>query len=289
MGLFLQLLVRGLITGSIYALLGVSWGIIYNTTRTFHFAHGFVYAISAYVILLSIDLFSLPLVLSVLIGLGAAAAAGCAMEYFVYLPMRRKYAAQLPIFLSSLGVMFAGQSMIHLVIGPDSRPMHVFSEKIFFLGPVVFTNKELVAFVGACLLIALLFAFLRMTKAGMMIRAVSSNPEKAIFIGIDSRKVFVAVFGIGSLLAGAAAFLVTLDTPATPYIGLQAILMSFIVVFLGGVGSLGGAVIGGVLLGVVESLVILVLPTEYKIVVTFFILFMVILFKPEGLMGEKTG
>ncbi len=287
MGLFLQLLVRGLITGSVYALLGVSWGIIYNTTRTFHFAHGFVYALTAYVILLATD-FALPLVPSVLIGLAVATAAGCALEYFIYLPMRQKYAAQLPIFLASLGVMFAGQSMIHLLFGPDSRPLKAFSEKIFFLGPVVFTNMELIAFFGSILLIALLFAFLRLTKAGMMIRAVSSNPEKALFIGIDSRKVFIAVFGIGSLLVGAAAFLNTLDTPATPYIGIHAILMSFIIVFLGGIGSLPGAVIGGFLLGVVESMVILVLPTEYKIVVTFLILFVVILFRPEGLMGEKT-
>ena len=288
MGLFLQLLVRGLITGSLYALLGVSWGLIYNTTRTFHFAHGFVYAITAYVIVLAMNL-TLPLGLSIVIGLAAATAVGCLLEYFIYLPMRRKFAAQLPIFLTSLGVMFAGQSALHLVFGPDSRPLQAFAEEIFILGPIVFTNKDLVALIGASVLIGLLFLFLRMTKAGMMIRAVSSNPEKAIFIGIDSRKIFILVFGIGSMLVGAAAFLATLDTPATPHIGLNAILMSFIVVFLGGVGSLPGAAIGGFLLGIVESLVILVLPTEYKIVVTFLILFIVILFKPEGLMGEKSS
>jgi branched-chain amino acid transport system permease protein len=97
------------------------------------------------------------------------------------------------------------------------------------------------------------------------------------------------VFGIGSLLAAIAAFLATLDTPATPNIGIQALLISFITVFLGGVGSLPGAAIGGLVLGIAESLVIMVLPTEYKMIVTFLILFVVILVKPEGLMGKKTA
>jgi len=152
---------------------------------------------------------------------------------------------------------------------------------------LTFTTIDLFTVAVSWLVIILLFVFLVRTKAGMMIRAVSSNPEKATFIGIDSKKIFVLVFGIGSLLVGIAAFLATLDKPANPNIGLSALLISFITVFLGGVGSLGGAVLGGMILGVAESLVIIVLPTEYKMVVTFFILFLVILIKPEGLMGKK--
>jgi len=96
------------------------------------------------------------------------------------------------------------------------------------------------------------------------------------------------VFAIGSLLVGIASFLSILDKPANPNTGLHALLISFITVFLGGVGNLKGAAIGGLILGIAESLVIMVLPTEYKMVVTFFILFLVILIKPEGLMGKKS-
>jgi branched-subunit amino acid ABC-type transport system permease component len=243
---------------------------------------------AAYTIVLSTYL-ALPLVPSLLLGLAVATAAGCALEYFIYLPMRRKQAVQLSIFLTSLGVMIAGQSMIHLLFGPDSRPLGGFPEHVLLIGAVAFTTIDLLLVVVSWLVIACLFAFLSRTKAGMMIRAVASNPEKATFIGIDSRKIFVAVFGIGSFLVGIAAFLSSLDSPANPNIGLHAILISFITVFLGGVGSLPGAVIGGVILGIAESLIIMVLPTEYKMVVTFLILFTVILVKPEGLMGEKGG
>lgn len=287
MGLFLQLLTRGLITGSFYALLGVSWGIIYNTTRTFHFAHGFIYTLTAYVILVLVGM-SFPLVPSLLLGLLAAILAGCGVEYFAYLPMREKNAAQLSVFLTAMGIMIAGQSLIHLIFGPDSKPLAGFPENVISLGMITFTTIDLFTVVLSWIVIVLLFAFLARTKAGMMIRAVASNPEKATFIGIDSRKIFVLVFGIGSLLAGIAAFLATLDKPANPNIGLGALLISFITVFLGGVGSLGGAVLGGMILGMAESLVIIVLPTEYKTVVTFFILFLVILIKPEGLMGKKS-
>jgi branched-chain amino acid transport system permease protein len=285
-GLFLQLLTRGLITGSLYALLGASWGIIYNTTRTFHFAHGLIYTLSAYVILVFVSL-SLPLIPSLLFGLLAAIIAGCSVEYFAYLPMREKNASQLSVFLTAMGIMIAGQSLIHLIFGPDSKPLEGFPEHVISLGVLTFTTIDLFTVAVSWLVIILLFVFLVRTKAGMMIRAVSSNPEKATFIGIDSKKIFVLVFGIGSLLVGIAAFLATLDKPANPNIGLSALLISFITVFLGGVGSLGGAVLGGMILGVAESLVIIVLPTEYKMVVTFFILFLVILIKPEGLMGKK--
>ncbi len=286
MGLFLQLLVRGIITGSLYALLGVSWGIIYNTTRTFHFAHGFIYTLASYAVLLLVGS-SLPLVPSILLGLVAAVAAGCAVELLAYLPMRRRNASQLSIFLTALGIMIAGQSLIHLLFGPDSRPLKGFPEGIIDIGAITFTTLDLFTVILAWIVVALLFFFLARTKVGMMIRAVSSNPEKATFIGIDSGKVFVLVFAIGSLLAGIASVLSTLDKPANPNIGLQALLIAFITVFLGGVGSLRGTIIAGLILGIAESLVIMVLPTEYKVIVTSFILFVVILIKPEGLLGKK--
>ncbi len=288
MGLFLQLLARGIITGSLYALLGVSWGIIYNTTRTFHFAHGFIYTLAAYGFVLAVD-FSIPLLPAFLLGLLAAAVGGCAIEIFAYRPMRKRNASQLSIFLTAMGIMIAGQSLIRLLFGPDSRPLQGLPEKVITFGPITFTTIDLLTVLLAWGIIALVFFVLARTKAGMMIRAVSSNPEKALFIGIDSRKIFLLVFAIGSLLAGLAAFLATLDKPANPHMGIQALLIAFITVFLGGVGNLKGTVMGGMILGIAESLVILALPTQYKMIVTFFILFLVILVKPEGLMGKKAA
>ena len=281
-----QLAVRGLITGSVYALLGVSWGIIYNTTRTFHFAHGFIYTLAAYVSI-ACALAGLPTVLSLLTGLAAAVIMGIIIERFAYQPMRAKNASQLTVFLSAMGIMIAGQSLIHLIWGPDSRPFNVFKEVTISLGPITITNLDIVAVAGSLVAMGLLWMVMSRTKAGMMIKAVSSNPEKATAIGIDSQKVFLLVFAIGSLLMGIAALLTTIERPATPTVGLGAILVAFITVFLGGVGSLVGAALGGLIIGMVESMVLLFLPTEYKMVVTFAVLFLVIIAKPEGLLGER--
>lgn len=286
--LVIQLLVRGLITGTVYALLGVSWGIIYNTTRTFHFAHGFVYTLAAYTSILCAQA-GLPVSLSLLAGLAAAVLMGCLIERYAYRAMREKNASQLTVFLAAMGIMIAGQSLIHLLWGPDSRPFKVFQEVTLSFGPITVTNLDLVVVAGAVLAMGALWYFLTRTKAGMMIRAVSSNPEKAIAIGIESPKIFLLVYGVGSLLMGLASLLTTMEKPATPNIGLGAILVAFITVFLGGVGSLAGAALGGLILGLVESLVLIFLPTEYKMVVTFAVLFLVIIIKPEGLLGEKNA
>lgn len=286
--LIIQLLARGAITGSVYALLGVSWGVIYNTTKTFHFAHGFVYTFAAYVTILGAKL-GLPVLLSIPLGLIGAAAMGCAIERWAYQPMRDKNASQLTVFLTAMGIMIAGHSLIHLLFGPDSNPLHALTELTYTWGPITFTNIDSLSVVLSWAAIVGLWFFLRRSKVGVMIRAVSSNPEKALFIGIDSRKIFILVFGVGSALVGLASLLSLLEHPANPQIGLHAILISFVSVFLGGVGNLAGAALGGFILGLLQSIVLLVLPTEYKLVVTYALLFLVIIMKPEGLLGEKTS
>ena len=286
--LIIQLLVRGIITGSVYALLGVSWGIIYNTTKAFHFAHGFVYTFTAYVTVLCAKA-GLPVLLSLPAGLVGGIVLGGVIERFAYQPMREKNASPLTIFLTAMGIMIAGQSLIHLLIGPDSNPLHALAEVPLSLGPVTLTNIDILAVAFSWLAMVLLWLFLNRSKAGVMIRAVSSNPEKAIFIGIDSRKIFVLVFAIGSALVGVASLVTLLEHPANPGMGLHAILIAFVSVFLGGVGSLPGAALGGFILGVVQSMVLVVLPTEYKLVVTYALLFVVIIMKPEGLLGEKNA
>ena len=286
--LIVQLLVRGVITGSVYALLGVSWGVIYNTTKAFHFAHGFVYTFTAYVTILCAKL-GLPIIASLPAGLAGGVLLGCAIERFAYQPIRDRNASPLTIFLTAMGIMIAGQSLIHLLYGPDSNPLHAMAEVTLNLGPATFTNVDILAVGSSWLAMGLLWIFLKYSKAGVMIRAVSSNPEKALFIGIDSKKIFVLVFAIGSGLVGVASLVSLLEHPANPQIGLHAILIAFVSVFLGGVGSLPGAALGGFILGVLQSMVLVFLPTEYKLVVTYALLFVVIIMKPEGLLGEKNA
>jgi branched-chain amino acid transport system permease protein len=160
---------------------------------------------------------------------------------------------------------------------------------VLTLAGMTFTTIDLAAVFASWAALGLLALFLTRSKAGTMLRAVASNPEKATFIGIHTHRIFVLAFALGSFLMGLAAFVSTLEMPATPYVGMQALLMSFITVFLGGVGSLVGTVLGGLALGILESMVLLFLPTQFKLVVTFAVLFLVIIVRPEGFLGEKTS
>ena len=285
MDIFLQLLIRGFIEGSMYALLGVSWGIIYNTTRTFHFAHSIVYTASAYVIVLLKMNAGFPLILSLLAGLVSAVFLGCSCEFFAYRPLRKRGGSQLVIFLTAMGIMILGENLIHIILGPNSRPLSGFPDVTIFIGPVTFTTLDIIAVVVVWASIGLLVFCLNHTKAGKIVRAVSSNSEKAITIGIDVDKAFLLVFAIGSIYMALAAFLYALDRGISPGIGLPALLNAFIAVFLGGLRGNFGAVFGGLVMGFAESLSLFVMPAQYKVIVMFIILFVVIAFKPEGLIG----
>lgn len=286
MGLFLQLIIRGIVAGTVYALLGVSWGIIYSTTRTFHFAHGFIYTAAAYVIVLLTMDAGFPLIIALMSGLLSAIILGCACEAFAYRPLREKGGTQLAIFLTAMGIMILGENIIHIGFGPNPRPLNVFEEIPIFWGPVTFTTLDIMT-VAACwgAMVALLL-FLKYTKLGKIIRAVSSNPEKAISVGIDVKKAFLLVFGIGSVLMAWGAFFATLNTPATPFMGIPVLLMAFIAAFLGGVGSTNGAIFGGLVIGLAETLSLFFIPAQYKLIISFVILFVVVILKPEGLLGS---
>ncbi len=283
MGLLFQLMIRGLIAGSVYALLGISWGIIYNATRTFHFAHGFIYAIGVYTVVLLTMEVQVPFALSFAIGLAVACLFGCLCEILAYRPLREKGGTQLGIFLTAMGIMILGENMILILFGPNPRPLKVFEEIPFSWGPISLTTLELITVFASWTMIIITLALLRYTKMGKIIRAVSNNPERAISVGIDVQKIYIVIFCIGSFLMAWAGVFSTMNTAATPYAGIPALLMAFMAVFLGGVGSIKGAILGGVLIGLTESLSLIFIAAQYKLIITFLMLFLVILIKPEGI------
>lgn len=282
-----QLVASGLVAGSLYALLGVSWGIIYGTTRTFHFAHGLTFTVAAYVAIVLHVALGAPLLVS---GLGAAAAAvllGCGIEWLVYRPIRRDSRGPLSIFLASMGTMVLGEALLQIGFTPTPRSLPDFPDALFTVGPVVFTLADAALVVAGWACILLLELLLSRTKMGREIRAVRSNPEMTTIVGISSDRAFLLVFALGSAMMGLGAFFVTIRSAATPHMGLTFVLMAFIATFLGGVGSNWGIALAGVAIGLVENLALLGLPAHYKHVVVFAVMFAFLLVRPEGFMGKK--
>ena len=164
LGLAGQLFANGLIAGSIYAIMGVSWGLIFGTTKVFHFAHGVVYAVAAYVIVLLAMDAGIPLGLAFILAIVAAPLLGCGIERGIYRPIRSRGGTQLVIFLAAMGVFVAGESLIHIAFGPDARPLTGFPDIPISIGSVGFTTVQ-VATVGFCwLAILVTWLFLARTK-----------------------------------------------------------------------------------------------------------------------------
>jgi branched-chain amino acid transport system permease protein len=285
LGLAAQLAANGLIAGSLYALLGVSWGLIFATTRIFHFAHALTVAVATYGAVLVIEQAGLGLPLGFAVAGLVGGAFGLLVEVAVYRPLRRVNATQLNVFLASLGLLIAGESVLPILFGPEARTLPGFPIEGIIVGPVAFTTIEALWIVVSWALVLALMAWLRLTRWGRAIRAVASNPELAQCVGVDGARVFLLVFALGSTLVGLGGALIALRDTASPFMGVQPVLAAFIAVFLGGIGSIPGAIAGGLVLGLAENMGGLVLPGHWQGVIAFVVLFAVLVVRPAGLFG----
>jgi branched-chain amino acid transport system permease protein len=286
LNLLAQLTVSGLVVGSTYALLGVSFGVIYATTKIFHLAHVAAYAGAAYGAVWAAGDLGLPFWPSLLVGLAVAMVLGVVVELVFYRPMRRKNATLLTIFLVSLGISVAFPNILQLAFGPENKTLPRPDNPTYELGSATLSRTDVVTILVCWVLVTATALFLARTRFGRSVTAMRTNPLMAQAVGIDSRKVYTAVFVIGSALAGVAALLFVSKGVATPTMGLQPVLIGFIAAFLGGIGSQWGAALGGLALGLISSWSALYLQVDYGPVVVFGAMFLVLLVRPQGLLGK---
>lgn len=286
LSLLAQLTLSGVVVGSTYALLGVSFGVIYATTRIFHLAHAVAYAGAAYAAVWASGSLGLPFWPALLVGLVAAVVLGVGIEVLFYRPMRKRNATLLTIFLVSLGISVAFPNLLQLTFGPENQTLPRPDNPTYGWGSVTVSRHDLATVLIAWALIAAVAGFISRTRFGRSITAMRTNPTMAEAVGIDSRRVYTVVFVLGSALVGVAGLLFTAKGVATPTMGLQPTLIGFIAAFLGGIGSQWGAALGGLALGLVSSWSALYLQVDYGPVVVFGAMFLVLLIRPQGLLGK---
>jgi branched-chain amino acid transport system permease protein len=284
--LFFQLLVSGIVRGSQYALVAVSFGIIYSTTQLFHLAHAVVYAVAAYGAVIAASSLNAPLWIAVPIGMLVAVILGAFIEIGVYRPMRQRSATKLAAFLASLGIAIIGANLLQIIFGPSNRSLPRMRIDTFSIRNVTFTSLDIAEVVIGWLCILLLILFLSRTRYGKAINAVRTNSSVAMAVGISVDRIYLLVIGIGSLLVAISSLMFVLGNVAFPQMGLTPVLIGFIAVFLGGTDSLPGAALGGFVLGLITSLSALWVSGTYATAVIFGILFVVLVFRPQGLLGK---
>jgi len=296
-----QQLINGLTLGGVYALIAIGYTMVYGILGMLNFAHGEIYMIGGFAGWWVLHLLTrnnvvimnaaLVIALMIVIAMGVAALVGMMAERFAYRPLRN--APRMNLLLSALGVSIFLQNLVLHFQGAKVRFFHIASLipdslRTFHVGATVFSFMRILLIGVTFVLMGLLTLMIKKTKVGKAMRATAQDIEAATFMGIDVDRIVVVVFMIGSALGGAAGVLVGLMfTQVDYYVGFQAGLKGFTAAVLGGIGSIHGAMLGGILLGLVESLAVTFLPAAYKDVVAFVILIAVLIIRPWGLMGDK--
>ncbi|MCC7106754.1 MAG: branched-chain amino acid ABC transporter permease [Chloroflexi bacterium] len=287
MELFLQFTLNGLVVGSLYAIYGLSFGLIYWTTRIFHFAHGAAFASAGYALYVAVVRLELPLLVALGVAAAVAAAMGMACEVLIYRPLRRHKSPPLVAMIASLGVFIIVQNSFVLVFSAEPRPLTQTFFQPLPLGPVTTTWLKIGTLVAGIAALAVVVLFLFRTRLGTAIRAVVDNPSMAVVIGIDLDRVHLLTYAIGSVLVVPASFIVTLDRGASPDMGMPALLSGAIAVFVGGVGAIPAAAVAGWMLGLAENLGALHLGSEWLSSISFLLLIVFLLVRPSGVFGGR--
>jgi len=291
---FLQQLVNGLTVGSVYALIALGYTMVYGIIELINFAHGEIYMIGAYIgtiVTAALLVSGFPLGLALVLAFVATALLtgmhGVSMERIAYRSLRRS--GRLTPLISALGMSIFFQQYVLLSQGAKDK---IFPAELssggFMLGPVRLAYVQLAILVVAASLMLVLTLFVQKTRMGRAMRCTAQDQVMASLVGVSVNRVIAMTFFIGSCLAAVAGLLVAMYYGKVNYlVGYVAGLKAFTAAVLGGIGNIPGAMFGGILLGVTESLAAGYIGGEYKDVVAFIVLVVVLIFKPEGLLGAR--
>jgi len=286
---FLQQLVNGLSLGSIYALIALGYTMVYGIVGLINFAHGDVYMIGAYVGYAVTRYTGFGFIPALLIAMITCAILGFLIERIAYRPLRNS--TRIAALITAIGVSLLLEYTMMYFVGAQVRTYpRVLNNQFFYVGDVRITSQQIIVVVVSIVLMILLQFIVQKTRQGRAMRAVSYDKDTAQMMGIDVNWTISFTFLIGSALAGAAGVLVGIYyNSIDPLMGMMPGLKAFVAAVFGGIGSIPGAMIGGLSIGIIETFVAGSGYSLYRDAAVFAILILVLLFRPQGLMGKKKG
>ncbi|MDD4376539.1 MAG: branched-chain amino acid ABC transporter permease [Eubacteriales bacterium] len=288
MSTFIQQIINGLSIGSVYALMAVGYSLVYSILNFSNFAHGGIIMLGAYFGFYAVSLISAPFAVALVIAAFAAGIVAVVLERIAYRPLRMRNAPPLYFIISAMGASIFLENFVIATIGPTFRTYPaVINSKSIFIGDIAIGRLDLLMFViSAISLVALVF-IIGKTKIGLAIRATSYSSRGSQFMGVNVDRVIFVIFLLGGILGGIAGVLFGIKYTVYPQIGIITN-KSFIAAVFGGLGSLPGAVIGSILLGIIEAMASAYISSSYRDLIAFTLLIVVLVVKPTGLMGKTT-
>jgi len=294
---FLQQLVNGVTWGSVYALIALGYTMVYGILRLINFAHGDVYMLGAFFAFYAARMLGagdhanpLKALLVLVVAMVACGAVGAVIERGAYKPVRKS--PRLAALITAIGVSLLLENGGILVFGPDPKffPQIIPAFNISLGGGVTISNQQVIILVVSLALMFGLRSIVLHTRVGKAMQAVSHNHMAAALMGISVDRIITFTFVLGSMLAAAAGVLVALQNPKIdPLMGIMPGLKAFVAAVLGGIGNIPGAVIGGLVMGIAEVLVVAYVSPTYRDAIAFVLLILILLVRPAGILGQRAA
>jgi len=283
----IQQLINGLSIGSIYALVALGYTMVYGIIKLINFAHGDILMVGAYAGYISSTVFKLPLLPSIVISMIFCLLLGAIIEKVAYSPLR--HAPRITLLITAIGVSFLLEYVMMYFFKSDARTYNpdFFITGSFFVGNVRIPLNQL--FIMTCTLILMLALnlIIKKTRMGRAMRAVSSDRDAALLMGVSVDKTISFTFMLGSALAGVAGVMYGAVFKISPLMGMQPGIKAFVAAIFGGIGSVPGAMLGGILLGIIETMVSVYISSSFKDAAAFAILIIILLVRPNGLLRKN--
>jgi branched-chain amino acid transport system permease protein len=284
--IYLNVAVNGLLTGLVYGLMALGLSVIFGVVRVVNFAHGEMMTLAMYATVVAFASLGLDPFLMLVPAAAALFALGYLLQAGIINPfINRPEHSQ---FMLLVAIILVNLQLI--LFGPDARNVQTsYSFDSFLVGSLIVDASKAYAGATAVLIAGVLFAFFRFTVIGKAIRACADNYTGALVVGLDVKRLYALTFGLGAACVGAAGVMLSLIIDVTPALGPAYTLLAFVIVITGGLGSMPGALLGGVLIGLTEALAGLLYTPSAKSMFAFGILVLVLLFRPQGILGKKIG
>jgi branched-chain amino acid transport system permease protein len=284
--IYLNVAISGLLTGLVYGLMALGLSVIFGVVRVVNFAHGEMMTIAMYLAVVLFAQLGLDPLLMMLPIAALLFAVGYAMQMVIINPFISRPEHSQFMLMVAIAIIIVNSLL--MIFGPDAQAVQTsYSFDSYAFGPVIVDATKLYAGLAAILVAAALFAFFRYAPLGKAIRACADNYTGALVVGLDVKQLYALSFGLGAACVGAAGAIIVLLVDVTPPLGPAYTLLAFVIVITGGMGSMPGALLGGVLIGLTEAMAGLFFTPSAKSMFAFAILVLVLLFRPQGIMGKK--
>lgn len=281
-------IIQGLSLGSIYALIALGYTMVYGIAKMLNFAHGDVIMVGAYMIYTSVAVAKFPSIVGIIISIVFSALLGIIIEFLAYKPLRK--APSLSVLITAIGVSYFLQNLALIIFKSDPKSIPtLFNLPTITIGESITISGETIFTLGiTVILMVALTLFINKTKLGKAMRAVSEDKDAAMLMGINVNRTISITFAIGSALAAFASLCYGMSyTYIKPTTGSMPGIKAFTAAVFGGIGSIPGAMLGGILLGVIEKLSMAYISTQFTDAIVFGVLILVLVIKPTGLLGKK--